>query len=137
MQPLTDRADPVIHGDFGAAPVQRRLTTHGDPVCALPPMQTPILDIPHPLRIAAGQPLVHEVIVGGCIVARLDAFKPLPVLDTDLLEDVPIRRGCWNHEGAPSWGMGMLAMPRLYHVSPTQSTPSSASPGHAHIPPSP
>jgi hypothetical protein len=69
---------------------------------ALPTMQTPILDIPHPLRIAAGEHLVHEAIVVGFIVARIDAFKPIPVLDKDLLEDVPVLRGCCNHEGTPS-----------------------------------
>jgi hypothetical protein len=91
-------------------------------------MQIPILEIPHPLRIAAGEHLVHEAIIVGCIVARLDAFKPIPVLDKDLLEDVPVLRGCCKHAGAPSWGMGMWSVQLLYHVSPTQSTSSSAFP---------
>ena len=47
----------------------------------------------------------------------MDAFKPVPVLDKDLLEDVPVLRGRCNHEGAPSWGMGMFVVQLFYHVS--------------------
>ena len=62
----------------------------------------------------------------GFMVARIHVLKAIPVLDTDLLEDVPVLRGCCKHEGAPSWGSGMCAVQLLYHVSPPQSTPSSA-----------
>src|SRR5262249_15457561 len=51
---------------------------------------------------------------------------PIPVLDKDLLEDVPVLRGRCNHEGAPSWGMGMCTVQLFYHVSSASSTPSSA-----------
>src|SRR5437879_1766027 len=100
-------------------------------------MLTAILDIAHLVGIAALEHLVHKTIVVAGIVARIDAFEPIPVLDKDLLEDVPVLRGCYNHQGAPSWGIGMFAVSLLYHTSPTQSTPSSASPGHAHPPLSP
>ena len=56
---------------------------------------------------------------------RVDVFEPVPVLSKDLFEDVPVLRRCCNHEGAPSGGIGMLVVQLLYHVSPTQSTPSS------------
>jgi len=95
---------------------------------ALATMQTAVGTIAYFLRIPPPEHLVHEAIIVGCIVARIDVLKPVPVLDKDLLEDVPVLRGCYNHAGAPSWGSGMLAVPLLYHVSPTQSTPSSAFP---------
>ena len=93
---------------------------------ALPALQTPILGIAHLVRIPAPEHLVHEPIIVALIVARVDAFEPVPVLSKDLLEDVPVLRGCCKHEGAPSWGSGMCAVQLLYHVSPPQSTPSSA-----------
>jgi len=62
------------------------------------------------------------------MVARIAVFKPIPVLDKELLEDVPVLRGCCKQAGAPSWGIEMWSVQLLYHVSPTQSTPSSACP---------
>jgi hypothetical protein len=64
MAHLTDLTDPVVDVHCGAAQAQRRLTTPGDPMRALPTMQTPICDRPHPLRITAGEHLVHEPVIG-------------------------------------------------------------------------
>ena len=80
-------------------------------------LRTAVLDIAHFLRRTTPEHLVHEAILVGFIIARMDAFKPIPVLDKDLLEDVPVLRGRCNHEGAPSWGMGMFAVQLFYHVS--------------------
>src|SRR6266566_9439959 len=96
-----------------------------------------VFDIAHFLRVPTPEHLVDEAIIVGLVVARIDEFEPVPVLGKDLLEDVPVLRGCYNHQSAPSWGSGLYAVPLLYHTSPAQSTPSSASPGHAHPPPSP
>jgi hypothetical protein len=134
MQYLTDLSDPIVDIDFGASSAQRRPTTHGDAMGALSTVQTAILDIAHLVGIAAREHLAHKPIVVAGIVARIDVFEPLPVLDKDLLEDVPVLRGRCKHQGAPSWGRGIFAMQLLYHVSPTQSTPSSAF-TEAHSPP--
>src|SRR5205807_4127775 len=99
---------------------------HGDAMGALSTVQTAVLAIAHFLRVPTPEHLVDEAIIVGFIVARINVFKAIPVLDKDLLEDVPVLRGCCKHEGAPSWGSGMCAVQLLYHVSPPQSTPSSA-----------
>src|SRR5215471_4079068 len=99
-------ADPVVDVDFGAAQAQRRLTTHSDLMGALPTMQTPIRDIPHPLRIAADEHLVHKAVIVARLVTRIDAFEPVPVLDKDLLEDVPGRQGFCSHRAASLQSVG-------------------------------
>src|SRR5215470_163975 len=126
VQHPADLADPGVDVDFGAAQAQRRFTAHRDAMGALATVQTAVFAIAHFLRVPTPKHLVHEAIIVAGIIARIDVLKPVPVLDKDLLEDVPVLRGCYNHEGAPSWGSGMLAVPLLYHVSPPQSTPSSA-----------
>src|SRR6266571_9568721 len=87
---------------------------------ALPAMETPILGIAHLVRIPAPEHLVHSCIVVALIIARIDAFKPVPVLDKDLLEEVPVLRGRCHHQGAPSWGMGDVCgaafLPRLIRL---------------------
>ena len=101
---------------------------------ALATMLTAILDITHLVGIPAAEHLVHETIIVAGIVARVDVFEPLPVLDKDLLEDVPVLSGCCNHQGAPSWGIGVFAVKRFYHTSPALSTPHRRSLGHPHPP---
>jgi hypothetical protein len=73
---------------------------------ALPTMQTPILDIPHPLRIAACEHLVHKAVIIACMVARGDVFEPVPVLSKDLFEDVPGRQGFCSHQATLLRGIG-------------------------------
>src|SRR5215831_2924897 len=93
---------------------------------ALATMQPAVFTIAYFLRVPTPEHLVHEAIIVESIVARIDVLKPVPVLDKDLLEDVPVLRGCCKHAGAPSWGSGRCAVQLLYHVSPPQSTPSLA-----------
>src|SRR5262249_21359098 len=126
VQHPADWADPVVDVDFRAAQAQRRLTAQGDAMGALSTGQTAVCAIAHFLRVPTPKHLVHEAIIVAGIVARLDVLQPVPVLDTDLLEDVPVLRGCCKHAGAPSWGRGRCVVQLLYHVSPPQSTPSSA-----------
>src|SRR5919199_540369 len=126
VQHPADLADPGVDVDFGAAQAQRRFTAHSDAMGALSTVQTAVFAIAHFLRVPTPEHLVHETIIVGGMVARIDVLKPVPVLDKDLLEDVPVLRGCCKHAGAPSWGRGICAVQLLYHVSPPQSTPSSA-----------
>src|SRR5712691_714434 len=93
---------------------------------ALSAMQTPILNIAHLVRIPAPEHLVHEPIIVTRIVARVDAFEPVPVLSKDLFEDVPGRQGFCSHQAASLRSVGLCVIALFYHISPTTSTPSSA-----------
>jgi len=101
---------------------------------ALPTMETAILDRAHLVGIAAPEHLIHEPIIVARIIARIDTFEPVPVIDKDLCEDIPVPRGFCNHQGAPSWGVVIVAVPLFYHASPASSTPSHPSPAHPHPP---
>src|SRR5207302_5327677 len=68
------------------------------------------------------------------LISRMSVLKRLPVIGKDLLEDIPVPRGCCNHQGAPSWGVRMFAVKRLYHGSPASSTPHQLLSGHPHPP---
>jgi hypothetical protein len=85
-----DWTDPVIDIDFGTAQAQRRFAAHRDAMGALAPVQTAVLDIAHLVGIPTPEHLVDEAIIVTRLVARIDACKPLPVLDKDLFEDVPV-----------------------------------------------
>ncbi len=95
-------------------------------MCALSTLQTAVFDIPHFLRVPTPEHLGHEAIIVGLIVARIDACEPVPVLGKDLFKDVPILSGFCDHQAAPSEGVRIVAVQRFYHVTPAQSTPSSA-----------
>ncbi len=78
---------------------------------------TTILDIAHLVGVAAAQHLLHHTIIIASIVARRDLFEAVPVIDEDLLEDVPVPRRLDHHQSAPSdeyWDVddGMF-LPRL------------------------
>ena len=126
MQHLADLADPVVDVNLGAPQAQRRLTTHSDAMGALPAIQAPVVDVPYLVRVPACEHLVYKLIIVSLMVPRMASFEAVPVLGKDLLEDVPVLRGCCNHAGAPSWGSGIYAVQLWYHVSSAQSTPSSA-----------
>jgi Helix-turn-helix domain len=66
------------------------------------------VEIAHLLGIPAPEHLVHQTIIVGLIVARIRAFKPVPVLGKDLFEDIPGRWGCCSHEAASLRGVGFL-----------------------------
>src|SRR6266481_7067945 len=85
-----------------------------------------VFDIPYLFRIATRQHLGHQIMIVGCLIARMGVGESVPVVGKDLLEDVPVPRGCCHHRVAPSGGERMVTMQRLYHTSLAQSTPSSA-----------
>src|SRR5688572_29835062 len=86
-------------------------------------VQAAVLDIAHLPWGATRQHLGYQVIVVGCLVAWMGVLKRVPVLGKNLFEDVPVPRGCCKHQGAPSEGVGMGAVQRLYHASSGLSTP--------------
>src|SRR5882724_8949840 len=77
----------------------------------LPTMETAILDRAHRVGIAAPEHLVHKVIRVARIITRTKRFKPRPVIGKYLVEDVPVVRRLCNHQSAPSWGIGIAAVP--------------------------
>src|SRR5512132_3519354 len=119
----------AAHSELHAIFVQPlRFTAHRHAMLALSSLHTAVVDIPHFLWVPTRQHLVDEAIIVALIIARIEAFKPIPVLAQDLFEDIPVQRGLCSHQAVPSWGMEMCAVTLLYHVSPAQSTPSSACP---------
>src|SRR6266852_3601661 len=94
VEDLAHLADPVVHRDFGAAQAQRRLTAHRHQVLPLAPVQAAVCNRAHLLRVATSEHLGHQAIIVGCLVARMGMCELLPVLGTDLLEDVLVPRGC-------------------------------------------
>src|SRR5712692_1183908 len=101
---------------------------------ALPTMQTAVLDIAHFLWVPAPEHLVHEFIIVALIVPRIDVLEPVPVLDKDLFEDVPVPRRFCNHQDAPSWSIGIVAV-QLF-TTPHQRSPPPPRPSqrNAHPP---
>src|SRR5438034_6118049 len=89
-------------------------------------MLAAIFDIPHLFRIATRQHLGYQIIIVGCLIAWMGVGESVPVVGKDLLEDVPVPRGCCHHRVAPSGGDRIVTVQRLSHTSPAQSTPSSA-----------
>src|SRR5262249_8846174 len=80
---------------------------------ALTTIERWVLDIAHLVGVAAVEHLVDEPLIVGRIVARMELFKPLPVIDKDLFEDVPVPRRLDDHQITPSegvrcWGGGMF-----------------------------
>src|SRR5713101_6677837 len=93
---------------------------------ALATLLAAVFAIPHLVRIATRQHLGHQIIIVGCLIARMGVGESVPVVGKDLLEDVPVPRGSCHHRVAPSGGDRIGTVQRLYHTSPAQSTPSSA-----------
>ena len=77
---------------------------------ALSTVETAVFDITHLVRIPTPEHLVDEAIIVARMVAWVDACEPVPVLDKDLFEDVPVLRGCCKHQGTPSGGIGIFAV---------------------------
>src|SRR6266581_1935765 len=82
--------------------------------------------LPHLVRIATRQHLGHQIMIVGGLITRMGVGESVPVVGKDLLEDVPVPRGCCHHRVAPRGGERIVTMPRLSHTSLAQSTPSSA-----------
>jgi len=77
---------------------------------ALATVLTAILDIAHPVGIGAVQHLLHKSVTIAGVVARIDLFEAVPVIDKELLEAVPVPRRLDHHQSAPREGIGMLTM---------------------------
>src|SRR2546427_10209458 len=118
VEHLADLADPVVDVHFGTAQTQRRFTAHRHTMVALATLQTAVFDIAHLVGIPAPEHLVHAFIIVALIVPRLDVLEPVPVLDKDLFEDVPVPRRFCNHQDTPSWSIGSVAVELFYHASP-------------------
>ena len=85
-----DLADPVVHGDFGAAQAQGGFAAHGHPVLPLTTVQTAVFDVAHLRGVATGKHLAHQSIVIGSLIPRMGVLKRLPVIGKDLLKDAPV-----------------------------------------------
>src|SRR5215468_10019947 len=97
-------------------------------------VEAAVCDIAYLIGMPTPEHLVDEAIIVARLVMRIDTCEPVPVIDKELFEDVPVLRGGCNHQGAPSGGGGMFAVQLFYHTSPASSTLSSAFSG-AHPPP--
>jgi hypothetical protein len=93
VEHLADLAAPVGDVPLGAPHAQRRLTAQGDAMFPCTAMRTPLVNRAHLLGVPTPEPLVHEPIIVGRMVARIDSFEPVPVLAKERFEDVPVRRG--------------------------------------------
>jgi hypothetical protein len=93
---------------------------------SFPTMETALVDRAHLFRLTAREPLGHESVRVGRIITMLGWCTPVPVLNKNLLEDVPVPRGFCDHRGAPSWSVGIVAVTLFYHASSAPSTPAAA-----------
>ena len=71
---------------------------------ALPTLLATVFDVAHLLGVAAAEHLAHQAIIVRRLVAWMGALKRLPVIEEDLLEDVPVPKGLNQHRVTPSWG---------------------------------
>jgi hypothetical protein len=94
----------------------------------LPSGQTAIFDISHLLGIPAPKHLLYQSIIIASIVARIDAFKAVPVFGKNLLEDAPSQGRCCSHQVASLRSVGLSVIALFYHIPSMTSTPSSAFP---------
>ena len=85
---------------------------------ALTTIETSVLDRAHLVGIAAVEHLVDEPLIVGRVIARTELFEPLPVIDKDLFEDVPVPRRFDNHQIAPSEGGDVGDAAFLPHLTP-------------------
>ena len=125
--------DPVVDIHFGAAQAQGRFATHRHTMFTLATVRAAVFEVPHLVWVATPEHLRHKIIIVGRLVTRMGLRKLFPVIGKDLLEDVPVPRGCCKHQGAPSWGVEMVVQ-RLYHTSPAPSTPSAVCMGTSSSP---
>jgi hypothetical protein len=126
VEHLAHLTDPVVDVDFGAPQTQRRFTTHGDTMGALPTLQTAVFDIAHLLRVATRQHLGHQALVVGRLVAGMGVGKRVPVIGKDLLKDIPVPGGGCKHPRPPSEGGrdcdGAVVVPRHLRAVHSSST---------------
>ena len=77
--------------------------------------------------MTAVEHLIDETVIVGRVVARTALFKPLPVIDENLFEDIPVPSRFDNHQIAPSLGVGCWECGIFYHILPLTSTPHRSS----------
>ena len=104
---------------------------------ALTTIETSVLDIAHLVGVAAAQHFVDETLIVGRVVARTELFKPIPVIDKDLFEDVPVPRRFNNHQIAPREDVGLLGIERFTTFDALDLPPSSVFTGVRSPPPRP
>ena len=104
MEHLADLADPVVDVHLGTAQAQRRFTAHRDAMFALSTVETAVFDRAHLVGIPTPEHLVDEPIIATRMVAWIDMGSPLPVLNEDLLEDVPVLKDAVALQGVGSLG---------------------------------
>src|SRR4030095_11279704 len=63
------------------------------------------------------------------LIARMGTLKRVPVIGKDLLKNTPVPRGRCQHPRPPREGLGIVAVPWLYHVSSALSMPPQRSQG--------
>ena len=80
---------------------------------ALTTVEAAIFDRPHLVRMATRQHLGHQIMIVGGLIARMGVGESIPVVGKDLLEDVPVPRGCCHHRVAPSGGDRIVTVQRL------------------------
>src|SRR5262249_48410679 len=132
VEPPADLADPVVHGDFGAAQAQGGCAAHCHPMLPLTTVQTAVFDVAHLRGGATGKHLAHQLMVIGGLIPRMGVLKRLPVIGKDLLKDTPGPCGGCQHPSPPSEEVEMVVGPWLYHVSSALSTPPQRSWGLLH-----
>ena len=120
--------------DFGAPQAQRRFTAHRHQMLPLATVQAAVFEVPYLFWVATRQHLGHQVIVVGRLVAWMGMLKCVPMIGKNLLEDAPVPSGFGHHRVTPSWGVGKVAVQRLYHSLPASSTPYRPVSGPPHPP---
>ena len=89
MEVVTDVADKVIDIDLGTSQAQGGLTTHGDEMFALSTIEASVVEVTDLVRIAAGEHLVHQIVIVSVIITRVELLKFIPVIMKDLFKDIP------------------------------------------------
>src|SRR5215510_7445649 len=75
VEPPADLADPVVHGDFGAAQAQGGFAAHCHHVLPLTTVQTAVFDVAHLRGLAPGEHLAYQIMVIGSLIPRMGVLK--------------------------------------------------------------
>src|SRR5687767_6281738 len=130
VESLAHLAHPGVDVNFGTPQAQRRFTAHGHQMVALSARLTAVFDIAHFVGVATVEHLGHQRVIVGRLITGTNAFKLVPVISKDLLEDTPVPGGLCHHRVAPSWGHEIGLVKRFYHASAASSTPHRSIAGH-------
>jgi len=97
VEVVTEVADKVIDIDLGTSQAQGGLTAHGDEVLALSTIEASVVEVADLVRIAAGEHLVHKIVIVSVIITRIELLKFVPVIMKDLFKDIPSWSGFSVH----------------------------------------